>query len=66
MKLTVNGKPHTHDDVSTIASLLELLEVRGRRVAVMVNDDVVPKARFAEFELHEGDRVEIINMVGGG
>lgn len=66
MNITLNGKPFTHEQIESVASLLEALEIHGKRVAVMVNDDIVKKDRFAASPLRDEDRVEIIHMVGGG
>jgi sulfur carrier protein len=49
-----------------VAALLETLELAGKRVAVAVNRSVVVRSRYAEFELAEGDRIEILEAVGGG
>jgi sulfur carrier protein len=46
--------------------LLERFELQQRRVAVAVNAEVVPRSRFESHEIQEGDRVEVIQAVGGG
>jgi len=66
MRLIVNGENVDMPGVTTLLSLLEALHVRGQRVAVLVNDDVVPPAARATFVLREGDRVEILTFAGGG
>lgn len=66
MQITLNGKPYTHDTVSSVQSLLDALEIKNRRVAVMVNEVVIKKDSFSRSDLQEGDQVEIIQMVGGG
>ena len=66
MQITLNGEPYTHDTVSSVQSLLDALEIRDRRVAVMVNEVVIKKDSFTRSALQEGDQVEIIQMVGGG
>ena len=50
----------------TVLELLERLDLRPRRVAVERNKRIVRRASFAEAELGEGDRVEIVTLVGGG
>ncbi len=66
MRLIVNGSPHeTHADC-TVAVLLRELGARPARVAVMVNDDVVPAADRPTRTLRDGDRVEIVLFAGGG
>ena len=51
---------------ATVAELLEGLDLGGKRVAVAVNRDVVIRSRYAEHRLAEGDRIEILEAVGGG
>jgi sulfur carrier protein len=62
----VNGEPREVEAGCTVARLLEVLGLAGRRVAVAVNRDVVPRSAFASRELWPGDRVEILEAVGGG
>ena len=50
----------------TVRALLEELDLVGRRVAVAINAEVVPRSRFATTPAREGDRVEVIQAVGGG
>lgn len=46
--------------------LLEALELTGQRLAVEVNDEVIPRSEHSSRELREGDKVEIVRAVGGG
>lgn len=66
MEITLNGQARSIEAPATVEALLARLEIRGRRVAVMINDAIVPKATFGEASIRPGDRVEIIQMVGGG
>ena len=66
ISLTVNGKPRDLPADSTIASMLEAIEMDRRMVAVAHNGDVVPRATYDDVVLHEGDSVEVVRMVGGG
>ncbi len=50
----------------TAATLLEASGYAGRRVAVEVNREIVPRSLHAQYALHEGDRVEIVQAIGGG
>ena len=65
MNLTVNDSPLDFNG-STIADLLEQLEIRGRRLAVEVNREIVPKGEHETFKLNDGDHVEIVHAIGGG
>jgi sulfur carrier protein len=64
--LTVNGEPRSVQNPCTVQALLDRLEVGAKRVAVAVNRDVVPRSTFPSRELTDGDRVEILEAVGGG
>lgn len=69
MKLQINGEERTFSDVSlpfTLASLLEALGMKADRVAIELNRDIVPRDRWAETKLNEGDRLEVVHFVGGG
>lgn len=50
----------------TISQLLEQLKLDPRQVAVEVNYELIPRVRHVEQVLHEGDRLEIVTLVGGG
>lgn len=67
MNFELNGETQRQpDDAITVRSLLERLDLARKRVAVAVNAQVVPRSRFDEFEIRDGDRVEVIQAVGGG
>jgi sulfur carrier protein len=66
MLLTVNGQPREAPDETTVAALLEQLRLDGKPVAVEVNLELVPKQRHAEHRLRDGDKLEIVTLVGGG
>jgi thiazole synthase len=63
---TINGESRTLPEPLTVAQLLERLGYDRRRVAVEVNNQVVPAARHAEQTLASSDRIEIVTLVGGG
>ncbi|MDX1649207.1 MAG: sulfur carrier protein ThiS [Myxococcota bacterium] len=66
IELSVNGEPRRVPAGCTVARLVEESGLGGRKVAVAVNREVVPRSRFAERALGAGDRVEILEAVGGG
>lgn len=66
MEIQVNGEPRRLPPGASVAELLEELSLSGRRLAVEVNQDIVPRSRHGEYRLEEGDRVEIIRAIGGG
>jgi sulfur carrier protein len=66
VQITVNGEPRQIAAAATVAQLLEELGLAGRFVAVEVNLELVPHAQHAARRLAEGDRLEIVTLVGGG
>ncbi len=66
MHIEVNGRPREVADGATIASLLAELKVAQPQVAVELNLEVVPRAQHAQTTLHDGDRLEVVTLVGGG
>jgi sulfur carrier protein len=66
MWIHVNGEPREVEIGATVAALLAALGVDPRRVAVEKNREIVPRAQHGTTPLVEGDRVEIVTMVGGG
>ena len=66
MQIHLNGEPRELPGPLTVAGLLEFSGYAQRRVAVEVNRNLVPKSLHAAHELHDGDRVEIVQAIGGG
>ena len=66
MRIFLNGQPHECATQSTVAALLAEAGYANRRVAVEVNREIVPRSRHGQHALHEGDRVEIVQAIGGG
>ena len=64
--IQLNGEPYTIEGSAGLAGLIEKLKLRPARIAVEINQAIVPKAEYARTVLKPGDRVEIINFVGGG
>lgn len=66
MRIIVNGEPRQMPNGATADKLVEMLELRGRRLAMEVNGEIVPGSMHPACRLNEGDRVEIVHAVGGG
>lgn len=62
----VNGQPREVPVGATAADLVAALGLSGRPLAVEVNEEVVPRSRLAACRLVEGDRLELVTLVGGG
>jgi sulfur carrier protein len=65
MELFVNGEARELA-VADVAELVVALGLQGRRVAVELNGEVVPKSRHAVQPLKAGDRIELVHALGGG
>ena len=66
IEVNVNGAPQRLAPDTDIALLLERLQLAGKRVAVERNGEIVPRSRFTQTALANGDRLEIVVAVGGG
>lgn len=66
MNITLNGKPRSLDNLSTVTALLDSLNLDPNRVAVEHNRVVLLMGDFAATPLRDGDVLEIVQFVGGG
>lgn len=66
VNIVVNGEPRSLASGTTLAQLLEALRLDPRSLAVELNLDVIPRGRHAQCVLQDGDRLEIVTLVGGG
>ena len=66
MVITLNGDRFEIDEPISVTALLEKLDIDPRRVAVEHNLAIVKRHRFPEIVVGDGDRIEIVNFVGGG
>jgi thiazole synthase len=65
MNLTINGENQV-STAETLAALVEGLGMKPDRVAIELNREIVPRDRWPQTPLHDGDRLEIVHFVGGG
>jgi len=66
MHIQLNGEAFELPDGATVAGLIDRLDLAGRRVAVELNLDIVPRSLHATTALREGDQVEVVHAIGGG
>jgi len=66
MQIIVNGDEREVQPDCTAAELVQALGLTGRRIAMEVNLEIVPRSTFAAHHLQPGDRVEIVHAIGGG
>ncbi len=67
-RITVNGEERKIEKDLTVMELLKVMNIKFREVglAIAINEEIVPKSEYATRKLKEGDRVEIVQLVGGG
>lgn len=66
MQIALNGETTEVEESVVMTALIASLDLSGKRIAVEVNGELVPRSRFDLHALNPGDRVEIIQAVGGG
>ena len=66
LSVLVNGEPRSVPAGTTVETLLGLLGFEKRRLAVALNRSVVPRSSYDRVALAAGDRIEILEAVGGG
>lgn len=67
MQLIINGKPRSFEATCfSVANLVTTLELEGKRLAIECNGEIVPRSQFADTQLGDGDKLEIVGAVGGG
>ncbi len=66
MNIYVNGEKKTVPEGYTAEKLVESMALVGRRIAMEVNQEIVPRSRFASHAFRPDDAIEIVHAVGGG
>ena len=67
MRIVLNGQRRELDgDQANVADLIRELGLEDKRIAVERNEEIVPRSRYADTPLADGDKIEIVGAVGGG
>ena len=66
MKVFVNGDAFEIEDGAKVSDLVAELTDDPRGIAIELNREIVPKSKHADISLNEGDRLEVVQFVGGG
>ncbi len=66
MQIYLNGEEQQFSDKLTMSELVQQLDLGEQRFAVEVNEELVPRSTFDQYRLQPGDRVEIVQAIGGG
>jgi sulfur carrier protein len=64
--IVLNGSDKRVDNNINVSQLLEELGLTGKRLAVEINQQIIPRSNFTDYKLDENDNVEIVQAIGGG
>ena len=65
MHIQLNGNSISVDNITTVQDLLDVLQLSGR-MAIEINQQIVPRSLFKSHTLNPGDNIEIVHAIGGG
>ena len=66
IQLTINGQLKLFDSTLNVTQLVEHMKLENNRIAIECNGEIIPRSKFEEHILSEGDQLEIVIAVGGG
>lgn len=66
MEIFLNGKTEQVENTFHILALIKKLNLENKRLAIEVNEEIVPRSQFEDYFLSAGDKVEIVHAIGGG
>lgn len=66
IQLIINGKPQHFGSTLSVSQLLEGMTLKNKRIAIECNGQIIPRSKFEEQTLTDGDQLEIVVAVGGG
>ncbi len=66
MQILVNGNPTDIAETLTAQDLIQRLELTGKRIALEVNGEIVPRSTHGGYHFKNGDKIEVVHAIGGG
>ena len=66
MNISINGEQRTLEDGLNLQQLISILELENKRLAIEVNQEIIPRSEHASYTLKQDDKVEIVQAIGGG
>lgn len=66
MNIVINGEPRTLEDGINLQQLVSQLDLENKRLAIEVNQEIIPRSEYASYALKQDDKVEIVQAIGGG
>ena len=65
-KIQLNGAPYEINNGTNLTGLLNNLKIQKNKVAIEVNGEIIQKNKYTDMILNKGDKVEIVQFIGGG
>ena len=66
IQLVINGEDTSLESITTVSNLIEYLDLEHGKLAIEINQEIVPRSQFDTYCLADGDVIEIIQAIGGG
>jgi thiamine biosynthesis protein ThiS len=66
MQIEINGEMHKLSGQVSVSDIIEKLDLANKRIAIEINEELVPRSTFDRHLLHDGDKIEIVHAIGGG
>ena len=66
MNILLNGEAREIAEGTLLSQLIEQLDLHGKRLAVEINKEIIPRSQHAEYAIKDGDNIEIVHAIGGG
>jgi len=65
MQVTINGETRNLPENITVNDLLDEMKIEGK-IAIELNQEILPRSQFSEYQINPGDTLEIVHAIGGG
>lgn len=66
MLITLNGQPFELPNGATLVDVIRTLDLEGKRYAIEVNEEIIPRSEHSDYLVKPGDDVEVVQAIGGG
>ena len=66
MNIAINGEQRTLEDGLNLQQLISMLDLENKRLAIEVNQEIIPRSEHASYILKQDDKIEIVQAIGGG
>ena len=66
MLITLHGQPFELQNGATLVDVIRALDLEGKRYAIEVNEEIIPRSEHSDYLVKPGDDVEVVQAIGGG